>query len=128
MSEFAVFSIVFFGALKVGAVVVPLNVLCKPREVAYFLRDSEAKAVFVFEGTPELPLAQTVKAGFDEVESCEHLVVMTMNPSSKTSIEGAKTLAQISAMQSDKFETYPTKTDDTAIILYTSGSCSRPRA
>jgi hypothetical protein len=33
----------------------------------------DAKAVFVFEGTPELPLAQAVKAGFDEVETCEHL-------------------------------------------------------
>src|SRR5690349_15965774 len=43
------FPVVYYGILKAGAAVVPLNVLFKPREVAYQLRDSDAKAVFVFE-------------------------------------------------------------------------------
>ena len=30
----------------------PLNVLLKPREIAYHLKDSDAKALLVFEGTP----------------------------------------------------------------------------
>src|SRR6478735_1252885 len=50
------FTIVYFGILKAGATVVPLNVLLKGREVAYHLADSEAKAYFCFEGTPELPM------------------------------------------------------------------------
>src|SRR5262249_2654111 len=37
------FPIAYFGILKTGAVVVPLNVLFKPREIAYHLHDSEAK-------------------------------------------------------------------------------------
>ncbi len=61
------FPIVYYGILKAGAAVVPLNILFKPREVAYHLTDSDAKAVFVFEGTAELPLAQTVKEGLSRL-------------------------------------------------------------
>ena len=46
------FTIIYFGILKAGATVVPLNVLLKGREVAYHLADSDAKAYFAFEGTP----------------------------------------------------------------------------
>src|SRR5688500_11633245 len=53
------FPMIYFGALKAGAVVVPLNVLLKPREIAYHLGDSDAKAFFCFEGTPELPLGES---------------------------------------------------------------------
>lgn len=37
------FTMVYFGILKAGATVVPLNVLLKGREVAYHLADSDAK-------------------------------------------------------------------------------------
>ncbi|MDQ3713199.1 MAG: AMP-binding protein, partial [Acidobacteriota bacterium] len=52
------FPIVYYAIMKVGAAVVPLSVLFKPREIAYHLTDSDAKAIFVFEGTNELALAQ----------------------------------------------------------------------
>ena len=61
------FPIAYFGILKAGGVVVPLNVLLKPREIAYHLKDSDAKALIVFEGTPELPMAQMARAACDEV-------------------------------------------------------------
>ncbi|MBM9465040.1 AMP-binding protein, partial [Aeromicrobium sp. YIM 150415] len=38
------FTIVYFGILKAGATVVPLNILLTAREVAYHLDDSDAKA------------------------------------------------------------------------------------
>lgn len=44
------FTAIYFGILKAGAVVVPLNVLLKTREIAYHLDDSEATAYFAFEG------------------------------------------------------------------------------
>src|ERR1043165_5487873 len=71
------FPVIYYGIMKTGAVVVPLCVLFKPREIAYQLKDSDAKAVFVFEGTNELPLAKTVKEAFDQVPGCEHLIVVT---------------------------------------------------
>jgi len=48
---------------------VPLNVLLKPQEIAFHLRDSDAAAYFCFEGTPELPMADMGKAAFDEVDA-----------------------------------------------------------
>ena len=52
------FPVAYFGILKAGAVVVPLNVLLKPREIEYHLRDSDARAYLCFEGTAELPMAR----------------------------------------------------------------------
>lgn len=41
---------VYYGILRAGAVVVPLNPLLKGREVAYHLTDSGARLVFAWEG------------------------------------------------------------------------------
>ena len=121
------FPIVYYGILKAGATVVPLCILFKPREFAYHLKDSDAKAVFVFEGTPELPLLQSVKDGFDQVESCEHLIVMTSKLTAPSPFPEHKTLTEICANQPETFQTYPTKPDDTAAILYTSGTTGTPK-
>jgi long-chain acyl-CoA synthetase len=74
------FAVVYFGILKAGATVVPLNVLLKPAEIAFHLRDAEAAAYFCFEGTPELPMAAMGKAAFDEVGSCPLFIVMPRDP------------------------------------------------
>src|SRR5690606_35030968 len=71
------FSIVYYGILKAGATVVPLNVLLKGREVAYHLTDSDAKAYFCFEGTPDLPMGKSGHEGFTASEGCEHFFVIT---------------------------------------------------
>src|SRR5918994_7428188 len=71
------FPIVYHGILKAGAVVVPLNVLLKGREVAYHLADCEAKAYVCFQGTPELPMAEEGHEGFLQADRCEHFLVIT---------------------------------------------------
>ena len=121
------FPIVYYGIMKAGAAVVPICVLFTPREIAYHLRDSEAKAVFVYEGTDDLPLSQSTKTAFDEVETCEHLVVMTKDLDAASPFPEHKTLTQITAGQSDKFEIYPTRPDDTCAVLYTSGTTGQPK-
>jgi long-chain acyl-CoA synthetase len=122
-----VFPIVYYAVMKTGAAVVPLNILFKPREFAYHLKDSDAKAVFVFEGTNDLPLAQTVKEAFDTVETCEHFVVLTIDENAISPIENTKTLKEITKNQRETFETFPTKPQDTCAILYTSGTTGQPK-
>jgi long-chain acyl-CoA synthetase len=121
------FPIVYYGIMKVGAVVVPLNCLFKVRELVYHLSDSDAKAVFVFEGTDELPMARTIKEAFDQVPACEQLVVITKDPAGTSPLEGHETLNQIAFDRSEKFEMYPTRPDDTCSILYTSGTTGQPK-
>ena len=121
------FPVVYYGIMKTGAAVVPICVLFTPREIAYHLRDSEAKVVFVFEGTDELPLTRSTKEAFDEVESCEHLIVMTTDDDGASPFPEHKTLTQITADASDKFEIFPTRPDETCAILYTSGTTGQPK-
>lgn len=121
------FPIVYYAIMKTGAVVVPICVLFTSREIEYHLRDSEAKAVFVFEGTPELPMLRSTKEAFDKVETCEHLVVMTADLMGPSPITEHKTLTQVTFDKSAQFEIYPTAPSDTCAILYTSGTTGQPK-
>ena len=47
------FPVVYYGVLRAGGVVVPMNVLLKGREVAYYLEDSGAKLLFAWHGFAE---------------------------------------------------------------------------
>ena len=121
------FPIVYYGIMKAGAVAVPLNLLFTPREFIYHLSDSDAKVVFVFEGTDELPLAQRVKEAFDQVPTCQRLIVLTKDLTAPSPLAGHETLTQITFDKSEKFEIYPSRPDDTCSILYTSGTTGQPK-
>jgi long-chain acyl-CoA synthetase len=120
------FPLAYFGILKAGAVVVPLNVLLKPREIAYHLKDSGARALLAFEGTSELPMARMARAGCDEAGS-PRLVIMTLDPAAPAPVPGAETLGQLMHGQPTVFETRRHRPSDTAVILYTSGTTGYPK-
>ncbi len=121
------FPIVYYAIMKAGAAVVPLCVLFKAPEIEYQLRDSDAKAVFVFEGSAELPLLDSTKEAFDRVESCEHLIVMTADMMGDSPLAEHKTLTQIGFDKPETFDIFPTSPDDTCAILYTSGTTGQPK-
>ncbi len=121
------FSLVYWGILKAGGTVVPLNVLLKGREVAYHLGDSDAKAYFCFQGTPELPIGEQGYAGFQEAEGCEHFFVITAALDGESPFEGVQTFGQALGGMEPTFDSVETDEDDTAVILYTSGTTGQPK-
>ncbi|MUO79974.1 long-chain-fatty-acid--CoA ligase [Agrobacterium vitis] len=64
--------VIVFGILKAGMIVVNVNPLYTPRELAHQLKDSGAVAIFVLEN-----FAHTVQAVMDKV-SLRHVVVTSM--------------------------------------------------
>lgn len=121
------FTIVYYGILKAGATVVPLNVLLKGREVAYHLADSDAKAYFAFEGTVDLPIGEAAWEGFNATESCEEFFLIKLDSGAPAPLEGPEHYAPLVAEQPPTFDTVDVDDDETAVILYTSGTTGQPK-
>lgn len=120
------FPIVYYGILKAGAAVVPLNVLLKGREIAYHLEDCGAAAYFCFEGGPELPIGEYGREGFHAVESCRTMFVIDGDGDGDGG-DGATSLSEVLPLQPSTFEAEPCEATDTAVILYTSGTTGQPK-
>ena len=121
------FPMVYFGALKAGAAILPVNVLLTPEEIAYLLNDSGAKGYFCFEGTPDLPISKNGHAAFGKAAGCEHFWVITADPAAASPIADAPTLGALMANQSPTFDSVQRGGDEVAVVLYTSGTTGNPK-
>ena len=121
------FPVVYYGILKAGATVVPLNILLTEREIAYHLKDSAATAYFCFEGTPALPTGQAGRAAFDSTGSCEYFVLLTTDADATAPSPDTETLPEFTHRQPTTFTSAATSETDTAVLLYTSGTTGQPK-
>jgi long-chain acyl-CoA synthetase len=114
------FPIIYYGILKAGGIVVPINVLLKGREVAYYLSDSEASALFFWE-----MFAADAIVGAKEAPSVTKLIQVGIAPAEPP--EGCADFFAFSGKQAPTFDTVATEADGTCLIIYTSGTTGQPK-
>ena len=61
------FGVIYYGILRAGGVVVPMNVLLKGREVSFYLEDPEAKLLFAWGDFEEAASKGAEEAGAELV-------------------------------------------------------------
>jgi long-chain acyl-CoA synthetase len=101
------FASAYYGALRIGAVVVAMNVLYKRREVRYLLRDSGARVILALDGMHEHAEA----AAEDTGATC---IRVTVGAFPAADVEPDHGLADVAP-------------DDLALLLYTSGTTGTPK-
>ena len=69
------FPAIYYGILKSGAVVVPLNILLKSAEFDYYLADSAAVVLFCFEGQQPAAGEEALRAAA-KAEQCREVFII----------------------------------------------------
>ena len=101
------FPVMYYGALRVGATVVPMNPLLKSREIEHHLSDSGAQLALVW---------TTVAAEAASAAKTTGTEVVVIDDDTLAAAVDWPTSTEVAA-----------RDDDTAVILYTSGTTGTPK-
>ena len=113
------FAISFFGAIKIGAVPVPVNTLLKPADYQYILNNSRARVAVVSESL--YPQIRAIAR--EQLRYLKHIIVVGAEPP-----EDTLRFRDLIEQNSPDLEAEPTSKDDAAFWLYSSGSTGFPKA
>ncbi|HET8565342.1 MAG TPA: long-chain fatty acid--CoA ligase [Solirubrobacterales bacterium] len=103
------FPVSYYGVLRAGGVVVPMNVLLKRREIAFYLEDSGAELLLAWHGFAAEARDGAADAGAELIE---------VEP---------EAFAELLGDRAPDADLADTGEEDTAVILYTSGTTGKPK-
>jgi long-chain acyl-CoA synthetase len=113
------FLFAYFGILKAGLTMMPLNPLLKAPEVEYHLEDSEARLLITFESYA----AEAYKGALAAGAVPTYVVNL---PGSQARPDGTRWFDELYAGE-DTGDLEPRSSDDVAVLLYTSGTTGKPK-
>ena len=112
----------FFGAIKIGAVPIPLNTLLRPHDYLYMLNDSRARVLLI-----HAALWPQVQPIFSQLKYLRHVVVVGLTQADIPATATMHDFEQWVGKASTSLATCETSKDDSAFWLYSSGSTGFPK-
>ncbi|MFC5604112.1 fatty acid--CoA ligase family protein [Sporosarcina koreensis] len=124
------FLISLYATMRIGATAIPINPIYSPDEISYILHNSDAKAVIALDQL--LPLVEKAAPLFPSVE---HYIICEMSADIGERVAALPDKAKAKVKLFSKLITTgrpdlePIEVDEneTAVILYTSGTTGRPK-
>jgi benzoate-CoA ligase family protein len=116
LPDCAEFIYVFFGAIRIGAVAVPINTLLTPPEYEYLLNDSRARVLVVHER-----FLDKIVAVRGALRYLEHVIIVGEGQ------QGYTRLPDLLEVESDDLSPVDMSPDDAAFWLYSSGTTGFPK-
>ncbi|WP_332648597.1 fatty acid--CoA ligase family protein [Lysinibacillus sp. 54212] len=124
------FLISLYATMRIGATAVPINPIYTADEISYIIKNGDVKAVIALDML--LPLVEAGVKVFPQVEAyivCETTPNIGEKYAALSDEAKAKTklFSHVLASTATSIEPVPVETDDTAVILYTSGTTGHPK-
>jgi long-chain acyl-CoA synthetase len=119
------FPICYFAILKTGAAVLPISLLLKADEIAYMLGHSKTSALLCHVGSERAPIGAEGLAAFEKTASCGLFAWIPGEDGTRP--DDDHPAIDDLAIDGDGFDTANRSADDTAVVVYTSGTTGRPK-
>ncbi len=113
------FAAAFFGTIKIGSVVVPMNTVLRPDDYVYLLNDCRARALFI-----HASIWQTIQHLRPQLKYVRHVIVVGLNEPETATVHDFEGFV---GNASPTLEVADTHKDDSALWLYSSGSTGFPK-